>query len=216
MKESYFTDDNIAEVSNEMLKSLEYSFVERVTPFVPESSALLVLDMQNFFLDDQSHAYIPSTAPIIGNISRLIDLYSQNDLPVIFTRHVNTKADAKLMSTWWRDILKEGDPLSEITPSLNQANAKLITKSQYDAFFETKLESILNEAGVKQLVVTGVMTHLCCETTARAAFVRGYEVFFPVDGTATYNRDFHRSSFLTLSHGFVVPTLVDSLVGELK
>jgi bifunctional isochorismate lyase / aryl carrier protein len=56
------------------------------------------------------------------------------------------------------------------------------------------------------------MTHLCCETTARSAFMRGFEVFFTMDGTATYNEQLHRASLLTLSHGFALPVLMDELL----
>ncbi|UCE25951.1 MAG: isochorismatase family protein, partial [Candidatus Zixiibacteriota bacterium] len=48
--------------------------------------------------------------------------------------------------------------------------------------------------------------------TARAAFMRGYEVFFPVDGAATYNEDFHRATLLNLCHGFAEMVLVDELI----
>ena len=65
-------------------------------------------------------------------------------------------------------------------------------------------------------VISGVMTHLCCETTARAAFMRGFEVFFTVDGTATYNEALHRSSLLTLSHGFAIPVLIDELLCDME
>jgi isochorismate hydrolase len=56
------------------------------------------------------------------------------------------------------------------------------------------------------------MTHLCCETSARAAFVRGFEVLFPVDGTATYNQAFHRATLLNLSHGFAKVVLADEIL----
>ena len=60
------------------------------------------------------------------------------------------------------------------------------------------------------------MTHLCCETTARVAFTRGYEVFFSIDGTATYNRKFHLGSLVNLAHGVAVPMLVDEIIAQLK
>jgi len=63
-------------------------------------------------------------------------------------------------------------------------------------------------------VVCGVMTHLCCETTAREAFVRGFEVFFPVDGTASYNQKFHEASLQNLAHGFAILTTVEQLLQE--
>lgn len=55
------------------------------------------------------------------------------------------------------------------------------------------------------------MTHLCCETTARSAFIRGFDVFFTIDGTATYNEDFHFGTLYNLAHGFAVPLLIDEI-----
>ena len=66
---------------------------------------------------------------------------------------------------------------------------------------------------VTDVVITGVMTHLCCETTARSAFVRGYRVWFPVDGTATFNLDFHLGTLRALAHGFASIPLVRDVAG---
>jgi bifunctional isochorismate lyase / aryl carrier protein len=56
------------------------------------------------------------------------------------------------------------------------------------------------------------MTHLCCETTARSAFTHGFEVFFTIDGTATYNERFHIATLLNLSHGFALAVLVEEVI----
>ena len=66
------------------------------------------------------------------------------------------------------------------------------------------------------LVIGGVMTHLCCETTARSGFVKGYQIFFPVDTTATYNPNFHTATLRNLSHGFSVITTSEKLIEEMK
>jgi isochorismate hydrolase len=60
-----------------------------------------------------------------------------------------------------------------------------------------------------------VMTHLCCETTARSAFTRGSGLL-PVDGTATYNRAFHRASLLNLAHGFASLTFVEDILEKIR
>ena len=49
------------------------------------------------------------------------------------------------------------------------------------------------------------MTHLCCETTARDAFMRDYEVYFAVDATGTDDEELHCATLQTLSSGFAVP-----------
>ena len=178
----------------------------------PEHSALLILDMQRYFFEEASHAFIPSGKAIIPGIIKLIEVYDRKALPIVFTRHLNSDADAGMMSKWWRDLIREDDPLREIIPELDVTKGIVIKKSQYDAFHHTDLEDILRQKNVTQLVICGVMTHLCCETTARAAFVRGFEVFFTIDGTASYNEDFHRAALLNLSYGFAVPVLTDEIL----
>lgn len=209
-REAYFTAETIREKSHAMLDTLA-SLRARHTGivFCRERSALLVLDMQEYFLRLISHAFIPSAPAILPNLQSLITNYRSSNLPIIFTRHVNTDADAAMMSRWWRDVIRTDSSDSAISAALDTSAGVLIEKSQYDAFYRTRLEEVLRGRGVEQIVVTGVMTHLCCETTARSAFVRGFEVFFCVDGTATYTEELHRSSLLNLSHGFAVPVIAD-------
>jgi bifunctional isochorismate lyase/aryl carrier protein len=206
-RETYFTPETIQQKSRAMLEALAAIRARHADIiFRPVCAALLVLDMQEYFLRTGSHAFIPSAPAILPNIQRLVGDFSAHNRPVIFTRHVNTDEDAGMMSRWWRDVLRTDSPDSAIVPALDTSRGTVIQKSQYDAFYNTLLEETLRGRGVQQVVVTGVMTHLCCETTARSAFVRGFEVFFCVDGTATYTEEFHRSSLLNLTHGFVIPT----------
>jgi isochorismate hydrolase len=184
--------------------------------FTPERSALLLLDLQAYFLDESSHAFVPSAIAILPGINALIRAYSCQNLPVLFTRHLNTSQDAGLMATWWRELLAADSPLSRIDPRLEIHNAVTISKTRYDAFLNSPLEKLLREMNVRQLVICGVMTHLCCETTARSAFMRGFEVFFCVDGTATYNEAFHRASLLNLAHGFATLVLVQDILTKLE
>lgn len=212
-KESYFTRDNIYRKSMEMLADL--ISLRRRTPFVGEQCALLILDMQKYFLREASHAFIPSSPAIIEGINRLARAFSERGRPVIVTRHVNTPEDADRMSTWWREILTEDNPMSMLVDELQCGGAVYLDKCQYDAFHQTPLMDTLTEKDVQRIVICGVMTHLCCETTARSAFVRGFDVFFAVDGTATYNEDFHRATLLNLSHGFAVPVLIEEIIAGL-
>jgi len=188
----------------------------RGLPFTPVHSALLVLDMQSYFLDPASHAYIPSAVAILPGIRALVRAYRRKRLPLVFTRHVNTLQDAGMMSVWWRDRISLDSPLSQITPELDVADSPAILKTQYDAFYKTDLEAILLQAGVVRVLICGVMTHLCCETTARSAFGRDFEVYFLVDGTATYNRDFHQASLLNLAHGFASLLLTGEALAALE
>ena len=174
--------------------------------------ALLILDMQDFFLSPDSHAFIPSAPGLIPVIQELAEEFEMHDLPVIYTRHLNTAENAGMMGYWWRDMLTAENPLSRIHNVFDTSWSAVIKKSQYDAFYNTKLDELLNQLGVSTVVVTGVMTNLCCETTARSAFVRGYRVLMPVDGTAAMNRVLHRATTANLAHGFTKPVCVSSIL----
>jgi isochorismate hydrolase len=168
--------------------------------------------MQKYFLNDQSHAFIPSSTAILPKINGLINAYRLSSLPVIFTKHINTPQNAGLIALWWKELISEGMDLSEIDPRIDSREGIVIIKSRYDAFINSRLDAVLSNHKIRQLVICGVMTHLCCETTARSAFMRDYEVFFTVDGTATYNEAFHRATLLNLAHGFATPVLADTII----
>lgn len=215
-KEAYFTLATLADKAAGMLTALDGLVRAQPTIFAPENSALLALDLQVFFLAEPSHAFIPSGPAILPGVNALMRAYAARDLPVFLTRHVNTPEDAGLMARWWRDLITEDDPLSKIDPRLERGNAIEIRKTRYDAFLDSPLEACLRQRDVRRVVVCGVTTHLCCETTARAAFMRGFEVFFTVDGTATYTEAFHRASLLNLAHGFATPVLVREVLAALE
>jgi len=216
MKTAYFTEDNIDDRAQAMLSGIRDRVKVRDIQVEPRHSALLILDVQRYFSDPDSHAFIPSLLPVIARIEEMEAAYTAAGLPVVLTRHVNTQEDAGLLATWWKDLIRAGTRYSEIEPALISPGSIVIEKTQYDAFHGTRLEEELRERGVSQVVVTGVMTHLCCETTARSAFMRGFTVLIPMDATATYNEDFHFGSLLNLSHGFAVPILTRDLLAALE
>ena len=211
-KIKYFTDTLISQEAEMIYQKLNDQFDLHKDQLIPQNSALLILDMQEFFLNKNSHAFIPSAQAIIKPIKSLAKIYINNNLPIIITKHINTKEDAKQMGYWWRDILSDNSEFSQLITAFKIPKAKLVIKSQYDAFYNTNLNKVLQEYNVDQVIITGVMTHLCCETTARSAFVNGYDVFFPVDGTATYNEEFHQAALTNLAHGFANITLTKNMI----
>ena len=139
MKQTYFTFESIQQKAGDMLAELVDFRQKRARQFMPEVSALLVLDMQKYFLQADSHAYIPSAPAIIPGINRLIQSYAGQGLPVVFTQHVNTPRDAGMMGNWWYDEITESSSLSQITAELDSSRGILLRKSQYDAFYQTDL-----------------------------------------------------------------------------
>ncbi len=211
MRSPYFTSKDLTDQAASLLQELEIP----IRPINWERPALLVLDMQRHFLDPDSHAFITSGPAILPKILSLVSAFRDAGLPVIFTRHCNTIEDAGQMANWWRDLLTADHPKAALIPPVATLAEGVIEKTQYDAFYLTDLDQRLQEQEVTDIVITGVITHLCCETTARAGFIHGYRVWFAIDGTATYNRDFHLASLRNLAHGFAVPVLTADLLEAL-
>lgn len=186
--------------------------------FIPENSALLVIDMQEFFLNKQSHAFVPSAKTIVPNINSLIKKYRKQEYPIIFTFYaLESDENPGMMGRWWGDVLRVTNSLSRIHSSLNlDDNDIILRKSRYSAFIETDLDQILKDNKVDTLVITGIMTHLCCESTAREAFMRDYEVYFVVDATAADTEALHFSSLRTLTDGFAIPVKTNTILKEVK
>lgn len=211
MKEKYFTKENLKTKGKEMLEEVKKLRSYHNIALSPDKSALLIIDMQEYFLNPSSHAFIPSGETILPGVKKLIATYSEKNLPIIFTLHSNTDENARMMGKWWPDLLHEEQRESSIAKGLNTSDGIIVKKNQYDAFYNTNLEQILREKNINQVIICGVLTNICCETTARSAFVRGFETFFTIDGTAAYSEEHHMATILNLAYGFAIPILLDEL-----
>src|SRR4030042_4918102 len=103
MKESYFTTQLLEQQARDIYQQVSDISRSKVLEYQPSQSALLVLDMQSYFLDAASHAYIPSAGAILDGILQLIDAYSHQLLPIFFSQQLNTAENEGRMSTWWKD-----------------------------------------------------------------------------------------------------------------
>jgi isochorismate hydrolase len=169
-------------------------------------SALLVIDMQKYFLDPRSHAFVPTGPAITGNIRALLQLYRELRRPISFTTFAVKPGEDDPIDRWWGDTVREGTRESEIVRELQPLLGEMVVrKSTYSPFHKTNLETFLQKQNIRQLLITGVLTNLCCETAAREAFVRDFDVFVVMDATAAYNEDMHLKSLHNLSYGFATP-----------
>ncbi len=183
-----------------------------------DKSALMVVDMQNFFLDPKSPTFTCGGLAILPNLKKTIAAFRQAGRPVIYTKHVHhpDKIDAGIMGWWWEGMCIEGSPESEIHQEIApQQGEKVILKHRYSAFYNTDLETILRCLKIEDLVVTGIMTNMCCESTARDAYYRDYRVFFPADTTGSINEEMHLASLLNLAFGFAYITKAEEIITQL-
>jgi nicotinamidase-related amidase len=199
-------------VTQETLAARTSEWLERIAPFnthemklAAAEAALLVIDMQEFFLDPDSPTFTCGGLAVLPNVKRLIEAFRGAGRPVIFTRHVHHPdlLDAGIMAWWWKGMCVEGSPESEVHREIKPLpKEKVILKHRYSAFYDTDLETVLRCLAVKDLVIAGIMTNMCCESTARDAYYRDYRILIPADGTGSINEEMHVASLLNLAFGF--------------
>ena len=205
IKELYFRGEKDAGKVR-LWKERLHGAAQRWKPFRLKQSALLVVDMQNYFLDARSHAFVPSGPAILPNVVKLVRLFRSADRPVVFTYFAVRKEEQDPIGQWWRSTVCAGTPASRIVDELKSEEGEpIIRKSSYNPFCGTELETFLRSADVQGLVVAGVLPNFCCETAVREAFCRGFDAFVPIDATASFTEEMHVSSLVTLSYGFATP-----------
>ncbi|WP_448522363.1 isochorismatase family cysteine hydrolase [Pseudothermotoga sp.] len=178
-------------------------------PLVLSRPALLLVDLQKYFCQTEGKAYLPGVERILPTAQKLLNAFVEKDLPTIVTIH---KGNSPSMMRWWNNIV-DGD---QTEPCLDCRGSIVLYKDSYDAFHMTDLEEILSKRKVKQLVLGGVMTHLCVETTARSAFVRGFDVVVVEDVCWDKNDWYHFAALKNLAHGFGVITNSGELLCALE
>lgn len=185
--------------------------------------ALLVLDMQNEFLLPTGQLPVWGGPAIIANVQALIETFRMLRRPVIFTRHIclepgRHREKIAIMGAVDNPstVLQESHKSSALHEAIRpHSNECVIIKYAYSAFYNTPLETLLRAADTREVVVTGVATNVCCETTAHDAFFRSYDVICPIDATGGTDERAHLASLRNIrwSYGCVTTTkqLIDSL-----
>jgi nicotinamidase-related amidase len=209
--EPYVTSESLEGRTKLWFQKIE-AFNQHHMQLDKKKAALLVVDMQRFFLDPGSPTFTCGGLAILPTLRALIHAFREAGRPVIYTRHVHhpDRLDAGIMEWWWEGMCLEGSPESEIHGDIAPLpNEKVIPKHRYSAFYNTDLETVLRCLKIEDLVISGIMTNMCCESTARDAYYRDYRVFFLADGTGSVNEEMHVASLLNLSFGFAFVTTAD-------
>ncbi len=178
----------------------------------PENTALLVIDMQNCFLQpDFSVIEVPESREIIPNVNRLANSFRKSGSSVIWTRH----SSCKDWQSWYGKIcdektcdliIEETRPGSfghALSDKMDVMDADiLVDKERYSALIKgtnhPDLEVILRDNGIENLVIVGTLTNVCCESTARDAMMLGFNVIFVSDANATRSDAEHNATLISL------------------
>lgn len=180
----------------------------------PSSSALLVIDMQRAFLQ-KGPFELSGAIKIIPRIKKLVSRCRELGMPIIFTRVHHDDMNKGVYPQLFPDhfdslgkpLLSKTSPNFAITDELRpESKDIIIDKSRYSAFFKTKLESILRKKHIDTLVIVGLATNVCCESTARDAFFRNFRVIVLSNLNVTYSKEAQEASLENISNcfGFVV------------
>jgi ureidoacrylate peracid hydrolase len=188
----------------------------------PDHTALLVIDMQNDFCADgglmsKDGRNLAAAQALGKRLPAFIATARAAGVMVVFIRCVYTSERNFYLSDVWleqaarkreggytripvcRDGAWEGDYYGDVRP---QPGDVVVTKHRYNAFHNTDLDLILRSNGIRSLALTGVVTNVCVETTAREAFVRDYYVIAVDDGCAAYVEADHIASLSNIDRFF--------------
>lgn len=158
----------------------------------PTRSAILVHDMQQYFVD----AFADADGPVglaIGHITRLLDAARAAGVPVIYTAQpaAQDPDDRGLLSDFWGPGLQDEESAAIIEELRPVAGDTILTKWRYNAFIRTPLRETLAAQERDQLVIVGVYAHIGCLLTAADAFMNDIRPFLVADAVADFSREDH-------------------------
>lgn len=164
-------------------------------------TALLVLDVQNYFFDPHSPAYLTASPSVLPRINDLMEHAVQSGWLVVATSHHEPNKSGNLMAEKWRHH-PQGSECMLFPLLFTDPRIRHIAKEYYSAFFKTELEYMLRSEAIDRVAICGVMTHLCVDTTARHAFMLGFRPLVVGDACCSKTEDYHTSALSALAHGF--------------
>ena len=197
----------------------------------PAHTALLIVDMQNDFCADgglvsRDGRDVTPAQQLATRLPQLIDAArAAGVLPVFIRSEYTCEGNPWLSDVWLEQAVRErhggyttipvcepgrwsADWYGAIRP---QAGDTVVTKHRYDAFQGTELDLMLRSRGIRTLVMTGVVTNVCVESTARAGFMRDYYIVLADDGCAAYVAEDHAHTLRNIRRFFGVVSTIDEL-----
>ncbi|MHA7845966.1 isochorismatase family protein [Serratia sp. D1N4] len=161
--------------------------------FEPQRAALLIHDMQQYFLNFWGEDS-PLIKQVVENIAKLRRYCKEQGIPVFYTAQPNQQSHedrALLNDMWGPGLNKHPEQQAVVSALAPDADDTVLVKWRYSAFHRSPLQEILQESGRDQLIICGVYAHIGCMTTAIDAFMRDIKPFMVADGLADFSQDEH-------------------------
>jgi len=192
--------------------------------------ALIVVDMQNDFVRAGAPLEVPDARSTLPQHRRLLEVCRATGIPIVYGRYVAGPQHhliewapklawaAQLEAPVWAcrrghrrfyaDVGGERECIDVVDEIYPRPEDHLVDKYAFGAFHRTNLEDILRSHGVESVVVTGTVTQVCVEDTARQAFAHGYKTTIVADAVSSRDPERHRASLDTFAahYGWVLST----------
>jgi nicotinamidase-related amidase len=210
----------------------------------PRTTALVIIDMQEYFLNGASpysrfrDGLVPgvleyfqqrSRMVVEPSLRKLLDFFRGNGLRIIYTTVASELPDGSdLMPMFQRRNTASrqavgdaafpyrADAWARIIAKLEPRPEELVVnKTTYGTFNSTGLDNVLRSFGINSLVIGGVVTNVCVETTARGAADLGYDVVLLEDGCAAFSPENHEAALLSLQGTFGQVQRIDEVLAML-
>ncbi|MFC3704453.1 cysteine hydrolase family protein [Devosia honganensis] len=169
-------------------------------------TALLVIDLQE--ANRPTGAWpVFDYSGVIDRSRAVIEAAREAGIQVIYTRHWHARDGSDLLR--FEKVGEDGQPThcvedsdaAQISPEVASADGDIIIdKTRYSAFFGTRLESVLQRLNIENLMILGVWTEACVETTVNDAVWKGYRVTLVKDAMTTATRTMHKSAILSMAN----------------
>jgi nicotinamidase-related amidase len=197
----------------------------------PHRMALVIIDMQEYFLHPDSPFSRACEAQVPGvlhyfqehgrsvaepTLQRLLGVFRTHGMRVVYTTVASELPDGADLMPIFRQrnamvhtagqepsIPHKDDAWARIVPSLSpQPNELVLNKTTYGTFTSTGLDRALRNLGIDTLVMGGVVTNVCVETTARDAADHGYTVVVVADACAAFSPEIHEAALVSFQGPF--------------
>jgi ureidoacrylate peracid hydrolase len=195
----------------------------------PKSTALLVIDMQNAFVAPGAPLEVPLARGIVPNINRLAAAMRALGGLVVWVRCTFTPTGRGRWATYFENFSRAdpeaarasmyaGSEGHRFWPALDiRAGEPIVDKDRFSAFIQgaSNLEALLIERGVDTVVITGTVTNVCCESTARDAMMRDFRVVMVEDANAARTDEEHLAGLMTVARVFGDVMSTDAVLAKL-
>lgn len=190
----------------------EYEIHDRVETD-PASTAVVVVDMQHDFVDEEGALPVPGAGETVPRIRRLLEWARREGVAVFYTQDTHREGDPE-WEIWGRHA-EEGTHGWEILEEIAPREGELVfPKVRYDGFYGTGLDHHLRLRGIEALIVCGTVANICVHYTAASAALRWYRVIHPVDALSALTEFDMEAALRQASFLFQAElTTVDGIVG---